>query len=221
MLGVDGCPGGWIGARVDGSAVTWLLLEDAAAVFAVDAATMAIDIPIGLPERGWRACDLEAKELLGRAASSVFLTPPRPVLEAQDYAAARTLARELTGGQSVSAQAYALRHRILDVDRHMTPDLESRVVEVHPELALRTLGRREPGTKHSAAGLAARIGVLQGWLPDVLGDLERVPRRVRLDDALDALAAAWSAQRWAAGTARTVPTTVHRDPRGLRMQIAY
>ena len=33
-----------------------------------------LDIPIGLPPRELRRCDLEARRLLGRAAPSVFLT---------------------------------------------------------------------------------------------------------------------------------------------------
>ena len=47
-----------------------------------------------------------------------------------------------------------------------------------------------------------------------LGDL---PPGARLDDALDALAAAWSAQRWAAGTAEVLGEEL--DDRGRPMRV--
>lgn len=85
-LGVDGCPGGWIGALVRGRTVEWLLLPDAAAILAVDATVIAIDIPIGLPEprNGFRQwADLEARNFLrpwaaGNAVSSLRCVPSWP-----------------------------------------------------------------------------------------------------------------------------------------------
>ncbi|MGH3344453.1 MAG: DUF429 domain-containing protein, partial [Carbonactinosporaceae bacterium] len=70
VLGVDGCPRGWIGARVaDRRHVRWLALPDAAAVLDAaadwDAAVTGIDVPIGLPEAGRRACDVAARAQLG------------------------------------------------------------------------------------------------------------------------------------------------------------
>jgi predicted RNase H-like nuclease len=46
-----------------------------------------------------------------------------------------------------------------------------------------------------------------------------VPDGPGLDDALDALACAWTAQRWAAGIARTLPDEPPRDNRGLPVRI--
>ena len=55
------------------------------------AGAIGIDVPIGLPEREPRRADLAAKELLGARRSTIFVTPPRAVLEAPDYKAAREL----------------------------------------------------------------------------------------------------------------------------------
>ena len=42
---------------------------------------LAVDIPIGLPEgKEHRQCDLAAREFLRPRSSSVFSTPPRPVI---------------------------------------------------------------------------------------------------------------------------------------------
>ena len=43
---------------------------------------IGVDMPIGLLADGWRDCDIEVRAFLGARRSSVFLVPPRPVLEA-------------------------------------------------------------------------------------------------------------------------------------------
>jgi predicted RNase H-like nuclease len=87
VLGVDGWRGAWVAARLDGGSVTLSVLPDAAAVLAVrDVEVMGIDMPIGLSEDGARACDVEARRLLGPAHSSVFPAPVRPVLATHSYA---------------------------------------------------------------------------------------------------------------------------------------
>ncbi len=58
VVGVDGCPGGWIAVRW-GEAVTHQLCRSFAEVLAMDAAVIAVDMPIGFAEtadeiaKGW------------------------------------------------------------------------------------------------------------------------------------------------------------------------
>jgi len=167
---------------------------------------VGVDIPIGLPsgeDEDWpRAADREARRGLRGRASSVFATPPRPVLECTAYDGANTLHRHLTG-KGLSRQAWALGARILEVDALAAGD--DRVVEVHPEVSFAALadggrpGRGLPHGKKSWNGQHVRRGLLAAAgieLPDELtGDVGRVPP----DDLLDAAAAAWSAARFAAG----------------------
>ena len=54
---------------------------------------VVIDIPIGLPESGRRACDLEARAMLGPRRSSVFTGVRRPLLALDSYEAANAWAR--------------------------------------------------------------------------------------------------------------------------------
>ena len=72
------------------------------------------------------------------------------------------------------------------------------------------------GPKKTVRGAGQRIAALARWLDvgEALGDL---PSGARLDDVLDALAAAWSAQRWAAGTAEVLGEEV--DDRGRPMRV--
>ena len=110
------------------------------------------------PRSGPRAADVEARRFVGARGSSVFPTPIRPVLEAPTYADARAVAVELTG-KSVSAQSYALRHKILEVDEHSVRD--ARLIEVHPEVSFSELARRPLLSKHRSDGLAERRALLE------------------------------------------------------------
>lgn len=110
--------------------------------------------------------------------------------------------------------------RIADVDSAITPPLQSRAVEVHPEVSFARLAGATLPPKRTAAGRGARLDVLASWLPDPDAALAAAPRPARPDDALDALAAAWSARRWLAGEAEVLPSAEPpRDARGLRMEI--
>ena len=216
MLGVDGCPGGWIGARLDGAAVTWHLLPDATSVLALAVDAVAIDIPIGLPDHAARACDTAARRLLGRRGTTVFTAPVRAVLDATSYAEACELSRR-QAGRAISRQTWAIVPRIRDVDEALGERTD--VLEVHPEASFRTMTGRDLPSKHGSPGIAARIAALQTWLPAVLTDLERLPAGPRLDNALDALAVAWTARRWTQGVATVLPDPAPADARGRPMRI--
>ncbi|WP_181780248.1 DUF429 domain-containing protein [Pseudonocardia pini] len=198
IAGVDGVPGGWVVARLRGSAVSWSVVPDAPSVLEVTAgcAAVGVDIPLAVPVSGGRPCDGLAAARLGRARSSIFPAPPRAVLECPTHAAAVLLSRELTG-RGISIQTYNIRRQILD---WLAVDLPPTVVEVSPELAFRGMAP-DVGfvPKKSARGAGQRIAALGAWLtPAVFADL---PPGARLDDCLDALACTWSAARFASGEA--------------------
>ncbi len=226
MLGADGCPDHWVVAEVDAAApreqrtVRWHLLPvDPAELLALSAVAVAIDVPIGLPPTGSRPCDDAARELLGPARSSVFYTPSRPVLEAADSHAACTLAWS-RGELAPSRQLWGIQPRIRAVDRTLqaaAPNDRDRVVECHPELSLRALaGTPHLAGKRTAPGVGRRIAALASFV-DPAAALVDAPVEARVDDALDALACAWTAARWHAGTARVLGG--EPDGRGLPMRI--
>jgi predicted RNase H-like nuclease len=197
--GVDMAGGGWaVVVLEDSRVVEAFRSESFAEALLVDAEVVGVDIPIAIPEAGPRPADVEARRFVGARGSSVFPTPGRRVLEAPTYAEARAIAVELTG-KSVSAQSYALRHRILEVDQHASRD--ERVVEVHPEVSFSELAHRPLLSKHRTDGLAERRALLEDAgieLP------ESVPRMAE-PDLLDATIAAWSASRYARGEALPLP----------------
>jgi predicted RNase H-like nuclease len=76
-----------------------------------------LDIPIGLPLRGSRACDLEARRLLGwPRLTSVFPAPLRPMLTATSYQEAQHIRREIDG-KGCSRQAYGIQSKVREVRR--------------------------------------------------------------------------------------------------------
>ena len=170
-----------------------------------DLEVLAVDIPIGLPEgKEYRQCDLAAKTFLKPRSSSVFFTPPRLVIEKPTYAEANRLSKcEFDRG--ISAQAYALRTKILEVDPIAAGN--DRVIEVHPEVCFRAMkGEPLDYSKHSWNGQAERRRLIAGVgidLPDHLPDAGKAPP----DDLLDAAAAAWTAWRVVRGKAGVLPSS--------------
>lgn len=221
VVGLDGAPDGWACALLrlgtDGAplGLSWSLVQtigDALDAYQ-DAAAFGVDMPIGLPARGRRECDLLAKRRLGRAHSRVFLTPPRPVLDTATHPEASALHRTLVDGAGMSIQTWHLLRKVVEVDEVAD---DPRLVEVHPELSFAALAGLPPGEalppKRTPHGRARRVRALQGWLPDV----GETPRGT---DHLDAAAAAWSAARGAAVEATVLPAVVPRDARDRPMRI--
>jgi predicted RNase H-like nuclease len=219
VLGVDGWRGAWVGALLEGRTVTLLTLPDVVAVLAVpDVDVVAMDMPIGLSDDGVRRCDVEARRLLGRAGSSVFPAPLRAVLTAGDYRTACDVSRAASG-KALSVQAWNLVPAIRTLDDALGDPPLGHVYEVHPELAFRALDADVRDPKGTARGMAQRLRALR-WAMDVDDALLAAPPRVPAIDALDACAAAWSAQRIADGMAASVGDDV-LDARGRPMRIAW
>lgn len=219
VLGVDGCPGGWVGALVSAGAVDWWS-GSFADMLALRADVLAVDIPIGLPvgpER--RRADVEARELLGPQRSSVFFTPPRVVLEAGSQPEATRLSRA-AGSVGVSIQTFHILSKVAEVDDAVRAG-RGPVIEVHPEVSFRRLAETVGApvafaSKRTARGREQRLDVLRRWLPELVVPSPR-PGRAAADDCLDAAVTAWSGQRWLEGQADVLGDEV--DAVGLPMRI--
>lgn len=231
VAGVDGCRAGWFrAARHSASGeLRFELIASAAALLAQPPTpeVVALDMPIGLPEKGSRECDLAARKLLGPRRSSVFPAPIRPALAAGSHEQASRIS-ERSDGRRVSAQAFHLFARIREVDALLRsdPDARRRVHEVHPELAFRAWNGGEPMTtyKKKRAGRTERRLLIEPWLGS--GVLARaraayLKKQVADDDILDAIAALWTAHRIAEGRAETLPERPPRDSVGLPMRIVF
>jgi predicted RNase H-like nuclease len=236
LAGVDGCRTGWVVAFVrpaGGEARVRVVSHFTGVLAAPEApAVVAVDIPIGLPERtgpGGRAAESAVRPLIGARQSSVFSVPSRAALAALDYGEACRIALATSQPpRKVSKQLFMLAPKIREVDACLRgePSAAARVFEVHPELAFwRLNGERalaEPkkvkGRCHEA-GLALRRRLLiDAGLPAALVS-GAPPAGAGADDLLDALACAVIARRIHAGVARPFPDPYERDAFGLPMAI--
>lgn len=187
---------------------------------------VAVDIPIGLPAftaPGGRACEREARRILGRRASSVFSAVGRGALAGASRAEADGLSRA-AGGLGIGAQAWGLAEKLKEADAVMSPERQRLVHEVHPEVSFWAMNgcAAMPAGKKSPEGERDRVEALvTAGLPR--GFVEALPAGLRVgrDDFLDACAAVWTAGRIAAGVAGRLPAHEDRDARGLDQAIWY
>lgn len=221
LAGIDGCRAGWIAVIRDGAALETRIVssdDDLIALFS-QCAVAAVDIPIGLAERGARACDVHARRFVRNRAASVFPAPLRPLIHVHDYAQANRVARELQG-KGISKQGFMLYPKVAQIDRLLQrhPELRGRVYEIHPEVSFTMWNGGAPieASKHSREGIEARRALALRHF----GEVPPPPRGAREDDLLDAMAALWTAERIAAGRAQELGDA-HKDVTGLPMRIVY
>ena len=111
---------------------------------------------------GGRECDRLARKLVGPRASSVFPPPVYGALAFDDYGAA-VMANRASSPHSlgISKQCFALFPHLRDVHDHMTPELQNRIREVHPELCFYGMNGCKPleHPKKKPEGLNQRLRV--------------------------------------------------------------
>lgn len=236
VAGVDGCRAGWVCVSYSGSPSLARLRIFAAFTALVDAlprnAVIAVDMPIGLPDRisrGGRGPERLIRPLLAGRQSSVFSIPSRRAVYSRDYAEACSYALATSDPRrKVSRQAFALFAKIREIDGFLRDRREDRgrIIEVHPELAFWRLNGREamPTPKKVRGrvyppGIAERNELLSrhGYLRDFLS--APVPRGVGADDVADACAVALIALRYASGVATPWPNPPLADRYGIPIAI--
>lgn len=238
VAGVDGCPGGWLlvvrPLDEPASAEARIVKDFADVIVHVPALRLiAVDMPIGLPARsgiGGRPADVAARANLGGRQSAVFAVPSRAAVMEHDYVrACETALRTSDPPRKVSKQCFHLFGKIREVDALMSPPVQERVMEIHPEVAFWAMNGERPlelpkkvKSRPNAPGLELRRALLSkhGYQPEALERARNWPLgKAGPDDLLDAMACSWSAARIVRGEARRFPDTPGVDDKGLRMEI--
>jgi predicted RNase H-like nuclease len=236
LAGVDGCRAGWVAAlvRPQGGEVEVRVVPRFADVLGASQvpAIVAVDIPIGLPERvghGGRAAENAVRPLLGPRQSAVFSVPSRAALASEDYREACRIALATSDPpRKVSKQLFMIAPKIREVDACLRACAlgPARVFEVHPELAFwRLNGGRALAEPQKVKGRCYEPGLalrrrllLDAGLPAAAVN-GHPPRGAGPDDLLDALACVAIVRRLHAGLARPFPDPYARDAFGLPMAI--
>lgn len=233
LAGVDGCPAGWIAVfSSDGLPPrqqvfpSFSLLLQALGPDAV----IAVDMPIGLPDRigaGGRGPEQAARRHLGDRQSSVFSIPSRAAVHARDYREACELAIATSDPpRKVSKQGFHLFGKIREIDELMTPALQERVREAHPELAFCVLNGMKPMAspkkikgRVNPEGIAERKALLANFATPAELLSQPPARGAAADDFVDACVLHLVAGRVSRGEAIPHPSAPARDARGLLVAI--
>ena len=233
VCGVDGCKNGWIAVTVSatGDLRPEVAVSPRFSALIDGLAVIAVDMPIGLPERagpGGRGPETLARARLGERQSSVFSVPSRAAVACEDYREACRVAL-LTSDppRKVSKQAFFLFPKIREIDDLLraSPDLAARVFEVHPELAFWRLNGEQPAalpkklkSSPHEPGLQLRREILVRYgYPEAF--LARPPKGAGADDLIDAAVNALMARRILTGEATPFPDPPLRDAHGLPLAI--
>jgi predicted RNase H-like nuclease len=239
IAGVDGCKAGWIAvtaALESFDKPEFKVFESVAALITELAprSLIAIDIPIGLPERairGGREPDWAAREFLGSQRASVFPVPSRRAVYAcaNGYTSVCIKAQDTSDPpKKPSRQLFGILPRIQQIDEilRQKPELRERVFEVHPEVSFTVMNGDEPLPERKKVkgrinphGMQLRKKLLakEGFPRSFLD--QTPPLGGRRDDFYDACACAWSAKRIFAGKARVFPWPPPIDSEGLEQAI--
>jgi len=231
-LGVDGCKIGWFFTALDQNKQwevgTSSSIQDLWKTHN-DADLILIDIPIGLPFKEPRACDLKARRLLGKGkASSVFPPPCREALSANTYGEACEINKKILG-KKISLQAYHISKKIKELDDFLlaNPQVRQKIRETHPEICFWALagGSAMLFPKKNKHGFEERIDLMKKVFSQteaiVNAALKRYKRKeVAKDDILDSLAVAIVACS-SANSLVTIPVTPEKDAKELQMEMVY
>ncbi|MGJ0486022.1 MAG: DUF429 domain-containing protein [Methylomicrobium sp.] len=228
VAGADGYQGGWVLAIQDTitKSLSWDVVPTISEVFHrhPDVQLLAIDIPIGLLERGSRECDVLVRRHLGAIrGSSVFPAPIRPLLNARSHAEASQLGKRIEG-RGLSIQSWAIVPKIREVDEFLRqhPYYRQIMREVHPEVSFSILHDAPIlAPKSKALGCNIRRDLLISAFGSSVCEAERDCKihGAKSDDVLDAFIALWSAERIRQGKHVSFPSNTRPDSFGLRMEI--
>jgi len=235
VMGIDGCRAGWVATirPLAGGEAERIVTHDLAALLGLpDLAAIAIDMPIGLPERvglEGRGPEKALRSRLGARQSSVFSVPSRAAVYAQDYPQANRLSL-LTSDppRKVSKQCYFLFPKMREIDGLLraNPVWAGRVHECHPEGAFMAMNGGQPLThpkkikgQVNRQGMEERVRLLTERAVFEADFLHSIPKGAGWDDCLDSAACAWSAARIVRGEAMAFPENAVCDGYGLRMVI--
>lgn len=231
--GVDGCTSGWICAGYDGKTQWKVKIYSSFSELAnstKEEDLILIDIPIGLRDQGGepRLCDRAAREYLTRKrSSSIFPTPCRAVLKAENYQQANALNRMKTG-KGLSKQSWNITSKIKEVDSFLQahPEKVDKIIESHPEACFAALNEGKPMDyyKKKPEGKKERISLLNTYVKGTKQFIEIKMKEFTNKEAVDddlfdaiclSLSASGGYHNW-----RFLPESYEFDSVGLPMRIA-
>ena len=218
LVGIDGYKNGWVSVWECDSGQIEVQLGSFTQIMERNPAILAIDIPIGLTDKGVRLADVQARKFLKTRGCCVFNAPLREMLKCPDHRAACKIGEQIEG-KGISIQTWGIVKKINEVDQAISPESQCRIKEGHPEISFAIMNSGTPVSmkKRSPAGRGTRISLLRDYFPNIEVTLEKY--RSFKEDLIDAYAMLWTARRIQNNSAIYFPENAMLDSRGLSMQI--
>jgi len=224
VAGVDGAMKGWvlacipIGSSDEASLVRCETFEEVKAIVVeLGCSAVGVDMPIGIKLSGSRQLDTEVRKRLGARRSSFFPIPSSVVLEATSYEDALKRSQNQIG-KGLSIQTWNLVPRIREVRSIIQPEDCDIFFECHPESSFVELIGETLTSKKTPEGIKQRLDAIRNTVPTIDTVVEKLPKKCKIDDALDAFAAAWSAKRFSQGEAIILGSNEY-DEQGYPLRI--
>jgi predicted RNase H-like nuclease len=217
---VKPCATGWLVAAAKLHGVTFASEEPRVIDTFVDVldqrpafSIIAVNAPIGYLqtfEPGGRACDREARKLLGRRGAAIQSAPIWSQVEEGANGS-------VDGLNAVTRQ---LLPRYREIAAEMAPYRQRTVYEVHPELSFYQLNDDRPlqYSKQREVGQEERRALLTKKIPGGERIYDAKLSRVPYSHMLDVAALMWTARRIFARAGARVPQDPQWDENGLRME---
>jgi predicted RNase H-like nuclease len=215
FVGIDGIRGGWVAVYLNADGSQRFAYAASIARLLIDPYARAmVDMPIGLPERGYRKCDLEARALVG---SRVFLGARSGVWTFKTLSEANAHYWKCEGpGRGISMQLFCIKDKLEELNNDPLPP---RLFEAHPEMIFWRLAGRILESKNSEQGREERTKILEAKgiekLERWLG--QRDHTGIKRDDLIDACAFAVAAR----DSIDTLPARDARNRDCARSEIWY
>jgi len=243
-IGIDGCKGGWIMASLQHNQLELSLKTAVDGIWEQvrDHQAVLIDIPIGLLEgengQSARLCDIEARKMLGKRASSIFPVPCRqavyvdpPAKETGWYSHWHQAVNQLNKahlGKGLPIQSLGIVSKIREVDEclQLHKAAQSVFLEAHPEWCFKLLkGQGLVHSKKTEEGQQERIAILGNYIEqftksEAASYFKQFQRsKVAKDDILDAICLAVHAHLGQKYGFSAIGN--ERDKKGISMSISY
>ena len=226
-IGVDGCKGGWIAAILNQGELKidkFNTINDIVNEYP-HFDEFFVDMVIGLPSsKNHIRPDTYARQIIKERASTIFPAPCRQAVYARTVADAYE-ENERVLGKKFTPLTVGIFPKIRELDSFFQDNQKYKNVikESHPEVCFARLnGSTMLSKKSQIDGIEERIHLLRKYLPELsltkLTALEKC-LKCNIDDIVDALCLAVSANIAAQGYFEIIPETPMSDETGLLMQM--
>ena len=226
-IGVDGCKGGWIVASIDHGT---LKIEKKTSIEQIVTDytgfdNFLIDMVIGLPSSTEQIRpDAYARQIIKERTSTIFPVPCRQAVYAESVAGAYEENVRVLGKKFTPLTVGIMpKMRELDTFLQEHEEYKNVILESHPEVCFARLnGKTVLSKKSEYEGLIERVQILQKYLPQLnANDLIQMAKvyRCNVDDIVDAICLAVTANLDKQGLCEVIPEEPMVDDTGLKMQM--